>query len=64
MKQYRSYYISTVYDIVNNHSYVVGPYNKFIIKEPKERQIVSQSIIDKIVNHLVARHILYPAILP
>lgn len=64
MKQYRSYYISTVYDIVNNHSYVVGPYNKFTIKEPKERQIVSQNIIDKIINHLVARHILYPAILP
>lgn len=64
MKQYRSYYISTVYDIVNNYSYVVGPYNKFTIKEPKERQIVSQNIIDKIINHLVARHILYPAILP
>jgi hypothetical protein len=25
---------------------------------------VSQNIIDKIVNHLVARYILYPAILP
>lgn len=39
-------------------------YNKFIIYEPKERLIVSQNIQDKIVNHLVARHILYPAILP
>lgn len=44
--------------------YEVGPYNKFIIHEPKKRLIVSQNVQDKIVNHLVARHILYPAILP
>lgn len=64
MKQYKSYYISTVYDLVINKNYSVGPYNKFVIHEPKERVIVSQNIIDKIVNHLVARYILYPAILP
>lgn len=64
MKQYKAYYLSTVYSIVRSKNYVVGPYNKFIIHEPKERQIVSQNIVDKIVNHLVARHILYPAILP
>ena len=39
-------------------------YNKFIIYEPKRREIVSQGVQDKIINHLVARHILYPAILP
>lgn len=64
MKQYKAYYISTVFDIVNSKNYIVGPYNKFTIKEPKERQIVSQNIVDKIINHLIARHILYPAILP
>ena len=64
MKQYRAIYISRIYDMLNNEEYVVGPYNKFIIYEPKERQIVSQGICDKIVNHLVARYILYPAILP
>lgn len=64
MKQYKAYYISTVYDLVTKRNYTVGPYNKFTIYEPKERLIVSQSVIDKIVNHLVARYILYPAILP
>lgn len=64
MKQYKSYYISSVYNMLINHSYKVGKYNKFTIYEPKERVIVSQNIIDKIVNHLVARFILYPAIMP
>lgn len=64
MKQYKAYYISTIYDLVTKKNYAVGPYNKFTIYEPKERLIVSQSIIDKIINHLVARYILYPAILP
>lgn len=64
MKQYKSYYISTVYNLIVNKNYSVGPYNKFVIYEPKERIIVSQNIIDKIINHLVARYILYPAILP
>lgn len=41
-----------------------GPVNIFTIFEPKERRIVSQNVQDKIINHLVARNILYPAILP
>lgn len=53
-----------MYIICFIRTYKVGKYNKFIIHEPKERMIVSQGIIDKIVNHLVARYILYPAILP
>ncbi len=64
MKQYKAYYLSSVYNMLSTNSYKVGSYNKFIIYEPKERMIVSQNIIDKIVNHLVARYILYPAILP
>lgn len=64
LKEYKSIYISRIHKILESKSYVVGPYNKFIIKEPKERQIVSQNVQDKIINHLVARHILYPAILP
>jgi len=64
MKQYKTYYISLIYNMLVNKTYKVGPYNKFIIHEPKERLIVSQGIIDKVVNHLVARFILYPAILP
>ena len=63
-KQYKCIYISRIYNTLKNKNYEVGPYNIFTIYEPKERRIVSQSIHDKIINHLVARHILYPAILP
>ena len=64
LKEYKSVYISRVHTILENKQYVVGPYNHFIIYEPKERKIVSQNVQDKIVNHLVARYILYPALLP
>lgn len=64
LKEYKAVYISRVHDILEKRQYIVGPYNKFIIFEPKERLIVSQNVQDKIVNHLVARYILYPAILP
>lgn len=56
--------IQSIYEELKNEKYVVGKYNVFIIYEPKQRTIVSQGMKDKIVNHLVAREILYPAILP
>jgi len=56
--------IRTIYEELKNEKYVVGKYNVFIIYEPKQRKIVSQGMKDKIVNHLIAREILYPAILP
>lgn len=64
LKEYKSVYISRIHSILKNKQYKVGPYNKFIVYEPKKRLIVSQNVQDKIVNHLVARYILYPAILP
>ena len=64
LKCYKSIYISRIYNILINKDYIVGPYNKFIIYEPKKREIVSQNVQDKIINHLVSRFILYPAILP
>lgn len=64
LKEYKTIYISRIHNILESKSYTVGPYNIFTIYEPKERRIVSQNLQDKIVNHLVARHILYPAILP
>ena len=64
LREYKTIYLSRTYTILINKNYKVGPYHKFIIYEPKERLIVSQNLQDKIVNHLVARHILYPAILP
>ena len=63
-KEYRCIYISRIYNILKTKSYKPGSYNVFTIYEPKERRIVSQGMQDKVINHLVARHILYPAILP
>ena len=64
LKEYKNIYISRIYKILSQKRYIVGPYTKFIIYEPKKRQIVSQNMQDKIINHLVARFILYPALLP
>ena len=63
-KEYKCIYIYRIYNILKNEKYVVGPYNIFTIYEPKERRIVSQGMVDKVINHLIARQILYPAILP
>ena len=61
-KQYKCIYISRIYNTLKNKTYEVGPYNVFTIYEPKERRIVSQGLQDKVINHLVSRHILVPAL--
>lgn len=61
-KSYRGVYVARIYEVLKNREYEVGPYNEFIIREPKERKIVSQNLHDKIINHLIARHILLPSI--
>ena len=63
-KDYRCLYISRIHNILEQRNYIPGPYNIFTIYEPKERRIVSQSMQDKIINHLVSRQILYPALMP
>ena len=63
-KEYKCIYISRIYNILHTKTYKPGPYNVFTIYEPKKRRIVSQNMQDKVINHLVARHILYPALLP
>lgn len=63
-KDFRCLYIFRIYNILNNRQYTVGPYNSFTIYEPKKREIVSQGMQDKIINHIVSRCILHPAILP
>lgn len=63
-RQYKCIYISRIYETLKNRSYEVGPYNVFTIYEPKQRRIVSQSLHDKVINHLVSRHILMPAVIP
>lgn len=51
-------YIIYIYNILNTNSYDGGKYNIFLIKEPKVRLIMSESIVDKIINHYVTRYIL------
>lgn len=63
-KEYKSVYISRIYNILKEKRYKPGKYNVFTIYEPKKRRIVSQNMQDKVINHLVARYILYPALLP
>lgn len=64
LKQYKAIYISRIYNILKNKKYSPGPVHIFTIYEPKRRRIISQNSQDKIINHLIARQILYPAILP
>ena len=63
-REYKSSYIAQIYFTLVNKSYTPSPYNVFKIYEPKERRIVSQPMQDKVINHLISRHILYPALLP
>lgn len=64
LKQYKCIYISRIHQTLLNKQYVPAPSNVFTIYEPKERRIISQPMEDKIINHLVSREILYPAIIP
>lgn len=54
-------YVSNIVYIKNvleDKSYTPGRYNIFIIKEPKVRLIMSQNVIDKIINHVVSEYFL------
>lgn len=64
MRNNESNIITKVHDILLERKYKPGECNVFQIDDPKPRKIVSQKMIDKIINHLIAREILYPAVLP
>lgn len=64
LKEYKCIFITRIYNILSNKKYIPGPKNELYIHEPKLRKITSQTSEDKIINHLVARHILYPSIIP
>lgn len=50
--------ITYIKNILESKSYKPSKYNIFIIKEPKVRVIMSQNIIDKIINHIVSKYFL------
>lgn len=67
VERYKEFKCANIYDVYNtlkNREYKPGKLNVFEIYEPKKRRIVSQEMKDKLINHLVARYILYPSILP
>lgn len=64
LKEYHCFYISKIYSILKSETYSVSPYHIFTIYEPKKRRIVSLSLQDKIINHLVSTYIILPAIFP
>jgi hypothetical protein len=56
---------ANIYDILEklyNKNYKFSKYHIFLIKEPKYRLIMSENVPDKIVNHLISRCILLPAL--
>lgn len=50
--------ISFIKEMLENRSYIPSKYNIFLVKEPKLRIIMSQNIIDKIINHVVSQYFL------
>ena len=64
---FEMYYMSNVmylYHVLKERKYKHNYYHIFLVKEPKYRIIMSESIFDKIVNHLISEEILLPLIEP
>ena len=62
-----NYYMQNIFYIkylLSHECYTPNKYNIFLIKEPKVRLIMSQTIQDKVINHLVSNYILRPVIEP
>lgn len=61
IERFENNYVSNmiyIKNILKERKYVPGKYNIFLIKEPKIRLIMSQNIIDKIINHVVSKYFL------
>lgn len=54
----------SIYNTLKDEAYHHQKYHIFIIKEPKYRLIMSETMPDKIVNHLVSTYFLFPLIDP
>ena len=61
LEKFENNYVSNmiyIKNILESKNYNPGRYNLFIINEPKIRLIMSQNIIDKIINHVVTEYFL------
>ena len=63
-KEFKCINIIKIYNTLIRREYEVSPYVTFKIMKPKERLLVSQQMSDKLVNYMVSRYILHPALLP
>ena len=54
--------ISKIYDEIKNKRYKHGQYSIFLITDPKYRIVMSESVQDKVVNHMVTNAILNPVL--
>ena len=52
--------INYIYYVLKNKIYKPSEYRLFMIFEPKPRLVMSQTIVDKIVNHFIANYYLIP----
>ena len=61
LEKFENNYVSNmiyIKNILESKNYNPGKYNIFIINEPKVRLIMSQNIIDKIINHVITEYFL------
>ena len=61
VERFDEYYVSNIARIkaiLESKNYKPNKYNIFLIREPKVRLIMAQSITDKIINHLVSKYFL------
>ena len=61
-EEFYSINIARVKKVFDDNNYNGGIYNIFLIREPKYRIIMSQSIFDKLINHVVACKFLLPVL--
>ena len=59
-EKYKMEYLVYIKYILENNLYIKNNYNIFLVKDPKVRVVMSESIIDKVINHYVAKYILIP----
>ena len=61
--RYNKDYIGSLFELsdkLKNRTYKIGPYNSFKVREPKERDVLSNCIIDKIVLQSLCKNVLEP----
>lgn len=56
--------ITKILYLLKSRTYTHGQYSLFLISEPKYRIVMSERILDKIVNHLISKYVLIPYLIP